>query len=127
MSTANAGSSALEEEFLQKTDAEIEKLEPMKAEYDRLVALRSRLIGSGARGKTPAARASGGSTPRARQGNRQEQFLQLVKAEPGITIPQLAEKMEIASNYLYRIRTAAVKKGQVTVTNANIFPAEPSA
>lgn len=127
MSTGKAASSSLEEKFLEETDAEIEKLEPMKVEYDRLVALRARLTGGAARGKAPAARASGGSAPRARQGNRMEQFLGFVKAEPGISIPQLAVKMGIEANYLYRIRAQAEKQGKISVADGKITAIDAAA
>lgn len=71
--------------------------------------------GSGSKAATPAAppkaavskpgrlakKARGGR--RKGSGNRAAQTLALVRDNPGITIPQLAEKMGIKQNYLYRV------------------------
>src|SRR5271166_5803497 len=70
--------------------------------------------GSGSKAATPAAppkaavskvrlakKARGGR--RKGSGNRAAQTLALVQDNPGITIPQLAEKMGIKQNYLYRV------------------------
>jgi hypothetical protein len=49
--------------------------------------------------------------PRARRagGTRRDQTLAQIKANPGITIPDLAKKLGIAPNYLYRV-TAGLEK-----------------
>jgi hypothetical protein len=59
---------------------------------------------------TPAAAPSKpAATPRRRAGRRKgsgtraAQALQFVKGQPGITIPELAAKMGIKQNYLYRV------------------------
>ena len=46
-------------------------------------------------------------------GSRANQTLELVRAEPGITIPQLAEKMGIKQNYLYRVLPGLEQDGLV--------------
>jgi hypothetical protein len=57
---------------------------------------------------TPAAAAST-ATPRRRAGRRKgsgtraAQALSFVTGQPGITIPELAAKMDIKQNYLYRV------------------------
>jgi hypothetical protein len=64
------------------------------------------------RGRPPAASkapASAAATPRRRAGRRKgsgtraAQALQFVTGQPGITIPELAAKMGIKQNYLYRV------------------------
>ena len=40
--------------------------------------------------------------------------LDLVKARPGITIPELAEAMGIKQNYLYRVMPGLADEGKVT-------------
>jgi hypothetical protein len=58
---------------------------------------------------TAAAPASAGATPRRRAGRRKgsgtraAQALSFVTGQPGITIPELAAKMGIKQNYLYRV------------------------
>jgi hypothetical protein len=61
-----------------------------------------------ARAATPAAAASKPATPRRAgrkkgSGTRAAQALQFVTGQPGITIPELAAKMGIKQNYLYRV------------------------
>src|SRR5438132_12922962 len=46
-------------------------------------------------------------------GTRADQALQLIKSSPGITVPQIAEKMGIRQNYLYRVTAALQKQGTV--------------
>ena len=47
-------------------------------------------------------------------GTRAVQALELVKARPGITIPELAEAMGIKQNYLYRVMPTLAEDGKVT-------------
>ena len=47
-------------------------------------------------------------------GTRAIQALELVKARPGITIPELAEAMGIKQNYLYRVMPGLADDGKVT-------------
>ncbi len=47
-------------------------------------------------------------------GTRAAQALALVKEQPGITIPELATKMGIQQNYLYRVLPALQKERKVT-------------
>jgi len=61
--------------------------------------------------RRPAKRRAGrrkGSGTRAAQANA------LVRGQPGITIPELAAKMGIKQNYLYRVLPALQKEGKVT-------------
>ena len=46
-------------------------------------------------------------------GTRGKQALELVRANPGITIPELADKMGIKQNYLYRVLPGLQKDGMV--------------
>jgi predicted Rossmann fold nucleotide-binding protein DprA/Smf involved in DNA uptake len=47
-------------------------------------------------------------------GTRSVQALSLVKGQPGITIPELAAKMGIKQNYLYRVLPALEQEGKIT-------------
>lgn len=46
-------------------------------------------------------------------GTRADEALQLIKSNPGITVPQIADKMGIRQNYLYRVTAALQKQGSV--------------
>jgi hypothetical protein len=75
---------------------------------------------SGTRSTSRAATGATATTGRRRAGRRRgsgartAQTLQLVNAQPsGITIPELAAKMGIKQNYLYRVLPALQKEGKV--------------
>ncbi len=118
-------------DFLDEKRKEIQtrlkELKPMVEEYTRLEAAERALSGvpnnGSPRSSAPAAparrRRSGGSgtgrrgRPRG-SGTRAVQALELVKARPGITIPELAEAMGIKQNYLYRVMPTLAEEGKVT-------------
>ena len=56
-------------------------------------------------------------------GTRAKEALALVKQQPGITIPELAEKMGIKQNYLYRVMPTLAGEGQVTKKDKGWHPA----
>ncbi|HST54946.1 MAG TPA: hypothetical protein VLJ42_03495 [Solirubrobacteraceae bacterium] len=58
---------------------------------------------------TPARRAG----RRKGSGTRAAQALSLVQGQPGITIPELAAKMNIKQNYLYRVLPGLEQEGKV--------------
>lgn len=115
--------------------ARLKELKPLVDEHRRLEAAAAALDGvpadaapsapagrGGARGarRTPAApqrRASAGGRRRGRpkgSGTRGNEALLLVKSNPGITIPELAEKMGIKQNYLYRVLPGLAQDGLVS-------------
>src|SRR4051794_8981983 len=111
-------------DFLEEKKREIadrmKELRPAVDEYERLDgALRALGANSSApspRRAAPAKRRGGGSGRRGRPkgtGSRANQTLELVRADPGITIPQLAEKMGIKQNYLYRVLPGLEQDGLV--------------
>ena len=116
--------------------ARLKQLRPLVDEYERLRAAATALEGISApaapagvtsresRASTSASTSSktaAGRRPRAkssarrgrprRSGTRGAQALQLVKDNPGITIAQIAEKMGIKQNYLYRVLPALAEEG----------------
>ena len=123
------------DEKRKEIQARLKELKPLVEEYDRLEAAERALSGVGngsgssrrAAAATPAAPAA---TPRRRRrssgsgngrrgrprgsGTRGAQALELVKARPGITIPELAEAMGIKQNYLYRVMPGLADEGKVT-------------
>src|SRR4051812_29861445 len=105
------------DEKRKEIQSRLKELKPLVDEYQRLEAAEQAL--SGVRGTSGGSsssstssaapvrrrrRASSGSGRRGRprgSGTRAAQALDLVRARPGITIPELAEAMGIKQNYLY--------------------------
>jgi hypothetical protein len=59
----------------------------------------------------PAAKRRAG--PGKGSGSRAAETLSLVQGQPGITIPELAAKMGIKQNYLYRVLPGLAQEGEV--------------
>jgi CRP-like cAMP-binding protein len=102
--------------------ARLQELKPMVDEYHRLEAAAQALEGVGPtttttrRARSTTTRTRGGTGRRGRprgSGTRGKQALELVRANPGISIPELAEKMGIKQNYLYRVLPGLQKDGMV--------------
>ena len=109
------------EEKKKEIAARLEELRPLVEEYERLEAASRALDGLGSNGaaatSAPRRRRSGGGTGRRGRpkgsGTRGKQALELVRAQPGISIPELAEKMGIKQNYLYRVLPGLEQDGLV--------------
>jgi len=126
--------------FVDSTVKEIDdRLRELKEEVSRLEAARSALVGvRRGPGRPRATRATTTTTRttrrttgrrpgrprgRSRGGTRANQALELVKSTPGITIPQIAEKMGIEPNYLYRVMPRLASDGQVRRDGQGWHPA----
>ena len=59
----------------------------------------------------PRARARGGRRPAGQ--TRADQALALIKGSPGITVPEIAEKLGIRQNYLYRVMAELQRQRKV--------------
>jgi CRP-like cAMP-binding protein len=110
------------EEKQREIEARMEELRPHVDEYHRLEAAAKALAGAQApaapRGTRALPRRGGGSTGRRAgrprgSGTRGNQALDIVRAQPGITIPEIAEKMGIQQNYLYRVLPGLAQDGLV--------------
>jgi hypothetical protein len=121
-------------DFLDEKRKEIQgrlkELKPLVEEYTRLEAAERALSGVGNNGAGTRTSGSGSTTTRKRRGSggsgtgrrgrprgsgtRAVQALELVKARPGITIPELADAMGIKQNYLYRVMPTLAEEGKVT-------------
>lgn len=110
--------------FVDSTVKEIDqRLGELQQEVARLEAARAALLGRDrGSGRTGRSRRGGRAAatrrpgrPRGRRGGntRANQALELVRKQPGITIPQIAEAMSIEPNYLYRVMPKLVADGQV--------------
>jgi CRP-like cAMP-binding protein len=118
--------------------ARLKELKPLVEEYQRLEAAAAALDGvpSNAAPRNAVARASrapakrrssNGSGRRGRpkgSGTRGAEALALVKESPGITIPELAEKMGIKQNYLYRVLPGLAEDGLVSKDGRGWHPKE---
>jgi len=116
--------------------ARLKELKPLVDEYTRLQAAAAALDGVPANSAAPStprrtpgrasaggrkrgsSRANSGAAGKRRgrpkgSGTRGNEALQLVKSNPGITIPELAEKMGIKQNYLYRVLPGLAQDGLV--------------
>jgi CRP-like cAMP-binding protein len=111
------------EEKRKEIQARLKELRPAVDEYQRLEAAERALAGVGPKpsraAAAPARRSRGGGSTGRRgrpkgSGTRAIQALELVRARPGITIPELAETMGIKQNYLYRVMPDLEKRGEVT-------------
>jgi hypothetical protein len=100
---------------------EYERLEAAAKALDSIPAARSANTGEAARRATaapakPAAKRRGGRRAGRPPGSggRAIEALALITAQPGISTPELAERMGIQANYLYRVLPALQKAGKVT-------------
>src|SRR3954466_5248127 len=115
-------------DFLEEKKREIakrlEELRPQVDEFHRLEGALRALDGvntttAAAPARAPRRRAGAKSTRTGRRGrpkgtgSRANQTLELVRSDPGITIPQLAERMGIKQNYLYRVLPGLAQDGLV--------------
>ncbi len=125
-------------EFVDTTVKEIDnRLRDLKEEVSRLEAARSALVGTRRGPGRPRGAASSTATTRRRRnarrpgrprgrragGTRAAQALELVRSQPGITIPQIAENLKIEPNYLYRVMPKLVSEGQVRRDGQGWHPA----
>ena len=131
----------------REIDARLQELRPLVEEFERLEKAAQALAGANGatddraaaaarpRRRATPARANGAATskPKARAGARRgrprgsgargKQALELVKAKPGITIPELAEAMGINANYLYRVMPSLEAEGAVAKRDKGWHPA----
>ena len=109
------------EEKRREIEARMDELRPHVDEFHRLEAAAKALAGAAAtppsgRGTRPVPQRQGGrrggGRPRG-SGTRGNQALEIVREQPGITIPEIAEKMGIQQNYLYRVLPGLAEEGKV--------------
>jgi len=114
--------------FVDSTVQDIDsRLKELQEEVAKLEAARAALVGTRRSPGRPRGTRRAASTatprrgrrpgrPRGRRGGntRSNQALELVRNQPGITIPQIAEALSIEPNYLYRVMPKLVSEGLVT-------------
>jgi CRP-like cAMP-binding protein len=126
------------EEKKREINTRLKELRPLVEEFHRLEAAAAALDGLPAEGRSapaaagPRKRRSGSSSgagtgrrgrPRG-SGTRSKQALELVRTRPGITIPEIAETMDIQQNYLYRVLPSLQKDGLVRKEGRGWHPLE---
>ena len=114
----------------QEIDARLRELKPLVEEYQQLQKASDALGGLNGRsgGRKRATTRRRGSTGKRRgrprgSGTRSIQALELVKANPGITISELADNMGIKANYLYRVLPSLESEGKVKKAGRGWKPA----
>jgi winged helix-turn-helix DNA-binding protein len=120
--------------------ARLKELTPLVDEYTRLqaaIAALEDVPGTPARQRSPTPgpkasprrRGEHDSRPPGRpkgSGNRATDALQIVKANPGITVPEIAQKLGIKQNYLYRVLPRLANDGLVTKQGRGWHPQDPA-
>ena len=102
----------------------LRELEPHVTEHAQVRQALEALKGAGTETRRRAtatvkrATSRDGATPSRRgrpsgTGARAQEALKLVRAQPGITIAELAKRMKIKPNYLYRVLPGLEKAGHV--------------
>jgi hypothetical protein len=127
----------------KQIDAELERLRPAHEEYLTLLKVREALEGvsvqtadgrrtSGrtAQGRIAARPGRPARADRRRRGRppkgtptRADETLALIKANPGITVAEIAKQMDIRQNYLYRVTGQLQKQGRVKRRNGGFHAA----
>ncbi|HET6447851.1 MAG TPA: hypothetical protein VFG31_01985 [Conexibacter sp.] len=125
-------------DFLEAKVREIEQrlqeLRPLIDEFHRLEAASAALNGvspaSGATARRRSTPTTNGTGRRGRprggrsgENTRAAQTVELVRARPGITIPELASHMGIKPNYLYRVLPQLADEGKVRRDGKGWHPA----
>lgn len=129
----------LVEDLRQQIDMRLKELRPLKDEYERLQVAAAALADVPTRTAPPARRPARTRAPRAANGparprrgrprgggKRASEVLALVRAQPGIKIPAIAEQLGIKPNYLYRVLPGLGTDGLVTKRKGGWYPAQPS-
>lgn len=122
------------------------RLEELQQEQQRLMAAKAMLTGEtatvggrlsnhatrgdgrarSATSRSGAGRRNGRSshTSRRSRKTRATQVLELVQQQPGITIPQMAERLHIQPNYLYRVLPGLAESGKVSRVGQGWHPVD---
>ena len=126
------------DEKRKEIDARLKELRPLVEEYERLEKAVAALAGVGASGAAQGRRRSGPAAGSRRRGSgsgggrrgrprgsgkRAQQAQELVNAQPGITIPELADAIGIQANYLYRVMPTLEQEGKIRKEGKGWHPA----
>jgi len=118
------------DEKRKEIQARLKELRPLVDEFHRLEAAEQALSGVNGTTAAPTAtrrrRRTGSTTGRRGRprgsGTRAAQAEQLVKDQPGITIPEIASKLGMKQNYLYRVMPQLASDGKVVKSGRGWHP-----
>jgi hypothetical protein len=118
---------------VREIEERLQQLRPLIDEFHRLEAASAALddvSGAAAAGRPRSVAATNGTRRRGRprggrggDNTRASQTVELVRAQPGITIPELASHMGIKPNYLYRVLPQLADEGRVRREGKGWHPA----
>jgi predicted Rossmann fold nucleotide-binding protein DprA/Smf involved in DNA uptake len=123
-------------ELRSSLEKRLRELEPLISEHaqvrkalDALEGVGKRAQGTAARAvkRSPTAKAGSGAARRGRPpgtGGRAEQVLAHVHKQPGITVADLAKRMKIKPNYLYRVLPQLEKDGKLHKRDKGYHPSD---
>jgi len=115
---------SVKDDIRSRAQARMEELEPLVAEYqemERIVAA----IDEAAAGARPVPRRALRPAGAGARGNsaRAAEAEQLIRAEPGIAVSVLAERMGIGTTYLYRLLPKLERQGVLRKEGRGYHPA----
>ena len=119
---------------VREIEQRLQELRPLIEEFHRLEAASAALedvgaAGAGSTRRRPAPSPNGSGVRRGRprggrgDNTRAAQTVELVRTQPGITIPELASHMGIKPNYLYRVLPQLADEGKVRREGKGWHPA----
>ena len=118
---------------VREIEERLQELHPLIEEFHRLEAASAALGGvsaSGAASRRPVSTNGAVAVRRGRprggrggENTRAAQTVELVRTQPGITIPELAGHMGIKPNYLYRVLPQLADEGKVRREGKGWHPA----
>jgi hypothetical protein len=122
------------DKMLKELKARRKELEPLVAEYHQVEsAIRAFEQSDGGAPSSPRGATRKAPTRRSRRGRprkgeptRSDQFLALVKEQPGITVSQAAKHLNVQPNYLYRVSAGLVDQGTISKDGHGFAPAKAS-
>jgi hypothetical protein len=115
---------------LKEMKARQKELQPLAAEFRQVESAIQALEQT--RGRTQPTRGStrkGGARrgrPRKGEPTRSDQFLALVREQPGITIGEAAKHLSVQANYLYRVAAGLERNGAVVRDDGGFSPSRAS-
>jgi transposase-like protein len=111
---------------LNEARALVEKrLAELDQERARLERALADLTGGRVGRRRPGRPRGSTGTRRRRGGTRADQAVKLVGSNPGITASEIAKRMRIKPNYLYRVMGDLQKEGRVRKRGRGYHPAKP--
>ena len=98
----------------------LRELDQERARLERALAdLTGGIVGRRRPGRPPG---SGGGRRKRRGGTRGAQAVKIVTSNPGITASEIAKRMKIKPNYLYRVMGDLQKEGRVRKDGRKYYP-----